>query len=403
MTALLVFSHLRWGFVYQRPQHLLSRLAKTFKVIVIEEPMRSDAPARLEAVAHGPNLELIVPHTPVEAPGFHDDQLSALQPLLDEHLRAQGIDDYIVWFYTPMALPLMANLTPRAIVYDCMDELSAFRHAPRQLRQRETALLKLAHLVLTGGPALYESKRNLHSNVHCLPSSVDSAHFAPEGLDPASQPARSVERLQGHLSRPRLGFYGVIDERFDIALLDALARARPAWQFVIVGPVVKIDPAELPRLPNVHWLGMQPYENLPYLAAGWDVCLMPFAMNESTRFISPTKTLEYMASGKPVVSTPVRDVVGLYGDVVRLASGAEGFLAACEQALTDRPAERAERARRMASVVRRSSWDAAAARVEVLLRQTLTATPPAHAPAAARGVLTSDPSRIAVNARLAAG
>ncbi|CAN5658790.1 hypothetical protein BH11PSE8_BH11PSE8_24220 [soil metagenome] len=373
MTSLIVFSHLRWGFVYQRPQHLLSRLSKHFHVLFVEEPIHAAGPARLECIAQGPNLDLLVPRTPVDAAGFHDDQLPVLQPLLANHLREHGIVDYVVWFYTPMALPLMTQLKPRAVVYDCMDELSAFKNAPRQLRQRETALFKLADLVLTGGPALYESKRSQHHNVHCLPSSVDAAHFAPPRLDAGSEAARRAGELQGHLPRPRLGFYGVIDERFDVALLRSVAQSHPEWQLVMVGPVVKIDPAELPSLPNVHWLGMQSYDTLPHLLAGWDVCLMPFALNESTRFISPTKTLEYMAAQKPVVSTPVHDVAWLYGDVVRLGDGARNFVLACEEALAESGAARQARMQEMSLLVNRSSWNGAADEVCRLLREALAA------------------------------
>ena len=367
MTRLIVFSHLRWGFVYQRPQHLISRLASRYQVLFVEEPVRSAGPARLERLVKGPNLEVLVPHTNVEAPGFHDDQLSVLKPLLSDFLRDHDIDDYLVWFYTPMALPLIAELHPRAVVYDCMDELAAFKDAPRQLRQRETALIKLADVMLAGGPALYESKRTLHDNLHCLPSSVNAAHFAPASLDPGSAEARRAEQLQGALASPCLGYYGVIDERLDVDLLHALAQARPDWEFVMVGPVVKIDPARLPVLPNIHWLGMQPYEMLPYLMERWDVCLMPFALNESTRFISPTKTLEYLAGEKPIVSTPVHDVVGLYGDVVSIASSADAFIAACEAALAESPAQRRERIERSLAVVRRSSWDRLADTVLTLL------------------------------------
>ena len=381
MPHLIVFSHLRWAFVYQRPQHLLSRLAHRHPVLAIEEPLYLDpgeGPARIDRIAKGPGVTVLVPRTPVAAPGFHDDQLSVLKPLLADYLQRHAIDDYLVWFYTPMALPLSSELRPRAVIYDCMDELSAFKDAPRQLRQRETALLKAADLVLTGGPALYEAKRRLHPSVHCLPSAVDAAHFSPAGLDTGSSAAHEAERLQGGLPRPRLGFFGVIDERLDVALVDALARAHADWQIVMVGPVVKIDPASLPQHPNLHWLGMQSYEALPHLMAGWDVCLMPFALNDATRFISPTKTLEYFAGEKPVVSTAVADVIALYGSAVRIASDHAGFIEACEAALAEAPAERAARRDAMAAIVLQASWDRAAARVQALIEAALET--PALAP-----------------------
>lgn len=367
MPDLIVFSHLRWDFVYQRPQHLLSRLARHFRVLVVEEPERGGGAPHFRRSVPCDNVEVLRPVTPVEAPGFHDDQLSVLQPLLAEHLRREAIEDYLAWFYTPMALPLLSQLRPRAIVYDCMDELSAFKDAPRQMRQRESALLKSADLVLTGGPSLYEAKRALHPSVHCLPSAVDAQHYAPAHLVPDPE----TEALQAGIPHPRLGFFGVIDERLDLDLLARLAEARPAWQIVMVGPVVKIDPARLPRRPNLHWLGGQPYRRLPQLVAGWDLCLLPFALNEATRFISPTKTLEYMAAEKPVVSTPVRDVADLYGDVVRIGGDAPAFIAACEEALAESAPQRAERLGAMRASVSRFSWDRTADTIHALISEAL--------------------------------
>jgi glycosyltransferase involved in cell wall biosynthesis len=204
-----------------------------------------------------------------------------------------------------------------------------------------------------------------------MPSSVDALHFSPARLDPASQPARDTAELHIGIDRPRLGFYGVIDERLDLALIEAVAEARPEWQLVMAGPVVKIDPETLPRRPNIHWLGMQPYERLPYLVAAWDVCLMPFALNESTRFISPTKTLEYLAGEKPVVSTAVHDVLVLYGDVVRIAHGPMEFVQACEETLDEPPARRGQREVESLAVVSSSSWDRTASSMVRLLEEAL--------------------------------
>ena len=383
MQTLIVFSHLRWDFVYQRPQHLLSRLAKHYRVIFFEEPIRGNQTPFLQRLAPCSNVEVLRPHTTVDAVGFHDDQLPELKHLLAEYLSDFSIDDYLVWFYTPMALPLLAELTPQAVIYDCMDELSAFKNAPRQMIQREKALLKRAQLVLTGGPSLYEAKRQLHQSVHCFPSAVDAEHFSPSGrsanrssLDVSSphvtMPVMSTlpspdrkrspfkedaERLHASIAHPRLGFFGVIDERFDAELITAVADAAPNWQFVMVGPVVKIDPASLPQRANVHWLGQQSYEVLPHLVAEWDVCLLPFARNESTRFISPTKTLEYMAGEKPIVSTPIHDVVSLYGDCVSVAATSGEFIAACALGLAETAEERQLRLERMRGHVSRCTWD----------------------------------------------
>ena len=375
MTHLVVFASMRWAFVYQRPQQLLSRLARHFRVLYVEEPRREDGPARLECSSPAPNVTVLTPLTPVDASGFHDDQIALLAPLLSEYLRANGVTDCIAWFYAPMALPLITQLHPRAVIYDCMDDVAGARDAPRQLRQRESALLKVAGLVLTAGPALFDVKRRLHANVHCLPSAVDVRLFAPSALDPGCAAAREARRLQQDLRSPRLGFYGVIDERIDTGLLAQLAHARPQWDFVMVGPIARIDPRSLPRHPNLHWLGLQPYALLPYLLAGWDVCLVPFALNDSTRFINPTKTLEYMAAEKPVVSTALADVVALHGEVVRVAYDTEGFVQACEDALNESGEARRRRLSEALSEVFRISWAASADTALRLIEQELRKLP----------------------------
>lgn len=361
METIIVFSHLRWDFVFQRPQQLLTRLAARHKVVFFEEPMPTDAEPYMAVTEPHPNVEVWRPHTRSAALGFHDEQLPYLKALLEKSLEAAKLDDYVAWFYTPMALPLAQDLSPRAIIYDCMDELSAFLNAPRQLLQRETALLKAADLVFTGGPSLYEAKKDRAANVYCFPSSVDAAHFS-RGRDGQSEAPE-----QAHLPHPRLGFFGVIDERLDVELLDALARARPDWQLVLVGPVVKIDPASLPRHANVHYFGQQDYARLPEFLAGWDVCLLPFARNAATRYISPTKTLEYMAAERPIVSTPITDVAQPYGDVVYLGGTADEFIAACGRALGAADAERRERSERMRAVLAQTSWDATAKAMRALI------------------------------------
>ncbi len=367
MQTLLVFSHLRWNFVYQRPQHLLSRLARHYRVVFVEEPMASEPgvsgtqDSYLETLHPAANIEVLRPHVSSSAVGFHDDHLPELRSLLSEFLRERHIQDYLVWFYTPMALPLANDLLPRAVVYDCMDELSAFKNAPRQLVQRENALYQQADLVLTGGPSLYESKRQRHHNVHCFASSVDAAHFAYATDDVDDHPA------QRSLPGPRLGYYGVIDERIDLGLIAALADAHPEWQIVMVGPVIKINPESLPQRPNIHWLGQQSYEDLPRLVSGWDLCLLPFALNEATRFISPTKTLEYMAAGRPAVSTRIQDVAEPYGHIVEIADTPQAFVQACEALLAESQAERAERLALMQGVVAGTSWDSTAAAIHGLM------------------------------------
>jgi glycosyltransferase involved in cell wall biosynthesis len=372
MHDLIVFSHLRWDFVFQRPQHLLSRLARTRRIFFVEEPVQAEGQPFFEVMNPCDGVQVLRPHTPIDAPGFHDKQIAALQVLLAAWLRAANVNDYAVWFYMPMALPLLAHLKPAAVVYDCMDELSAFAGAPRQMRQRESALIKAADVVFTGGPSLYEAKRDSHPNVHCLPSAVDARHYAPASQPVSTEVAQAVHALQAGIPGPRLGFFGVIDERMDLDLLAAVADARPDWQLVMVGPIVKIDPQQVPQRKNIHWLGKQTYDALPLLVKEWDVCLLPFALNEATRFISPTKTLEYMAAEKPVVSTAVRDVSVLYGDVVRVAQNADEFIAHCSAALAESAEEAVQRIEAMQGRVARYSWDNTAGEIEELLAQAIT-------------------------------
>ncbi len=364
---ILTFSHLRWDFVFQRPQHLLSRLAAKRRIIFFEEPVPCDESREpfLERSTPMHNVLVCRPHLPVSAGGFNDEQVPYLKILLKQLVEAEGLHDFLIWFYTPMALPLAQDLHPRAIVYDCMDELSAFMMAPPQLIQREAELLKVADLVFTGGPSLYQAKKDRHPDVHCFPSSVDAKHFAkanssvPEPEDQAALP------------HPRLGFFGVIDERLDLDLVNALALAYPEWQIVMVGPVVKIDPATLPRHPNIHYLGQQDYADLPAYVKGWDVCLLLFALNKATRFLSPTKTLEYMAAERLIVSTPIHDVAESYSDVVYIADTPATFIAACEQALAVTDKERTERIARMRAVLSRTSWQSTVNAMDELLTKTV--------------------------------
>ncbi|MCA1246524.1 glycosyltransferase [Massilia sp. MS-15] len=368
MPTLIVFCHLRWDFVFQRPQHLMTRLAEHYDILFVEEPVYSEGQAYLKKTAVAPNITVCQPHTAIHAPGFHDDQIPTLQTLLAD-LVPEGVQP-VVWFYTPMALPLLQGLHPSKIVYDCMDELAMFKNAPKQLLQRESALLNMADVVFTGGPSLYQSKRDRHANAHCFSSSVDARHFRQAQDCAISHPDQAA------IPHPRLGFYGVIDERLDVELVSKMADAHPEWQIVMVGPVVKIDPATLPKQPNVHYMGQRSYDQLPQFLAGWDVCLLPFAMNDSTKFISPTKVLEYMAAELPVVSTPITDVKVPYGDVVAVAETPEQFIAACERQLALGAGERQAMAKRMREVVAGTSWDLTAVRMHELIE---SAVPGRHA------------------------
>ena len=367
--TIVAFSHLRWNFVYQRPQHLLSRLAATHPVVFIEEPeLDAHGPPRWERSHPHPNVTVYRPRTPGLTPGFRGDQFPVLESLMAELSADLGSSHLLAWLYTPMALPLALALDPDAAVYDCMDELSLFQGAPPDLLAFEDQLLEYADLMFTGGPSLFRAKESRHPNVHCFPSSVDAQHFRLR--DPAGRRVSEAED-QAELPHPRLGFYGVIDERLDLEIVDRLTAAHPEWQIVLVGPVVKIDPARLPRKPNIHYLGQRSYEELPRYLAGWDVCLLPFARNDATKFISPTKTLEYMAAELPIVSTPITDVAEPYGSIVYLGDTPDEFVAACETALASSPEDRYSRAAQMRQVLAGTSWDVTVSAMEKLLNQVM--------------------------------
>jgi UDP-galactopyranose mutase len=357
---LVCFSHLRWDFVYQRPQHLLTRCARDRRVFFFEEPSFDDGP-RLEVRRNEEGVHVVVPHLPERVRGNRVEEEALLRALLASLFAEHRIREHALWYYTPMAVAWTRHLKPLAVVYDCMDELSAFKFAPAELREREAELFRRAHLVFTGGQSLYEAKRGKHPHVYAFPSGIDREHFG-RARELAEEPED-----QAQVPHPRLGFFGVVDERFDLELLGSLSRLRPDWHFVVIGPVVKIDADMLPRAANIHYLGGKSYKELPRYLAGWDVATLLFARNEHTRFISPTKTPEYLAAGKPVVSTSIRDVIRPYGELglVRIADDAEGFAAAAGE-LMGAGAD-ADWLARVDALLAQNTWDRTWARMSELI------------------------------------
>jgi len=325
LPDIVCLSHMRWDFVYQRPQHLMSRSACERRVFFVEEPVFGAAVPRLDISQRDCGVIVATPHLPGD---LDDAEIAAMEQtlLLGELFLERNISDYILWYYTPMAVAFTWRLEPLAIVYDCMDEPPAFKSAPQSLKQREAELLSCADVVFTGGYSLYEAKRHLHPNIHPFPSGVDLEHFRKarnKTVDPDDQAG---------IGRPRLGFYGVIDERVDQELLAGIADARPDWRLVMIGPVVNVDPAELARRPNIHYLGCKDYKDLPAYLSGWDIAMAPFARNESTTRISPAEIPEYLVAGVPTISTSIRDVEHPYGQqgLVKIADTPAEFVAAAE-------------------------------------------------------------------------
>lgn len=354
IDGLICVAHLRWNFVFQRPQHLMTRAARNHTVYYVEEPMfvEGEHTDRMDCTTDPSGVMVCVPM--ISAGLSADESQARTARLLAEMVKKEGLQRYALWVYTPMELPITAGLSPTLTIYDCMDELANFRNAPPALQQREQHLFRQADLVFTGGHRLWEAKRLQHPHAYPFPSSVDVPHFAQarQGQpDPADQ---------ANIPSPRLGFYGVLDERFDAALISELARSRPEWSIVLLGPVVKVAQEELPQESNVYYLGQKSYTELPAYLSHWDVALLPFARNEATEFISPTKTPEYLAAGVPVVSTRIHDVVRPYGDqdLLRLADDAQGFEEAIAAILDGRGHEtEVDRQARADDFLSHLSWD----------------------------------------------
>ena len=369
--GIVVFSHLRWGFVWQRPQQFLSRFAKKHKVLFVEEPffdLPAGAEPRLDFHKVMPNVTVICPH--LDASWNRSPKLPAL---LRKYTR-EGIDAVndsgefdkpLLWYYSPMdSAWSLGHFENRGVIYDCMDELSQFTGAPKTLVSNEARLMNFADVVFTGGYELGEKKRKLHPNVHTFGCGVDYSHFSK-----AADPEMRIPPDIDFMNRPVMGWFGVVDERVDYAMVGEMAKLRPAWSFAMVGPVVKVDPNLLPHSPNLFWLGGRDYQHLPNYCRAFDVNMMCFAINAATQFINPTKGLEYMATGKPIVSTPVRDVVRQWSEIVRLARTAEEFIAAAEDALRAGPSD--ERVRRGTELAKQSSWEVTVASMQSIIREAI--------------------------------
>ena len=358
---LICFSHLRWNFVYQRPQHLMSRFAKEQRVFFFEEPVY-DAPSQYNEIYEDPvsKVYVVTPHITSSV----TDANESLRHLLKLFMSAMQIDNFIAWYYTPLALAFTDDLKPALTVYDCMDELSMFKFASPAIKEWEAELFKRADLVFTGGVHLYEAKKSSHKRIYPFPSGIDIDHFM-EARDIMKDPVD-----QASIPKPRIGFYGVIDERFNIDLLEDVADRRKDWHFVIVGPVVKIDPITLPKNPNIHFTGIKDYKELPAYLSGWNVAMMPFALNDSTKYISPTKTPEFLAAGRPVVSTSIHDVVNPYGkkNFVRIADTPDEFIKAIEELLKF---EKQEWIKEVDAFLSTQSWDDIWKRMNDLMNQVL--------------------------------
>ena len=368
--TLLTIGHLRWDHVWQRPQQLMTRFARRARVIYVDpaEIAAADAPRIDEQPdSHGVRrLQPVFPVDLLDTPGHNYRELWL--KLLPTVLAEAG-SNTIVWVSSPLLSYLVAAALPhvRFAVYDCMDDLASFKDGSALMREREEQLLRQAELLFTGGLSMYEARKMRHPRAYCFPSGVDVAHFSRA----EDQATREPAAIAG-IPHPRLGYFGVLDERIDWPLIAQVAEQRPDWHWLLVGPTAKVRPEDLPQAPNIHYLGQQQYTDLPAYLKGFDIATMPFALNEATRFISPTKTPEYLAGGKSVVSSSVPDVAARYGNIVYLADGPDAWIAAVESALAAAPAERAARNARAIPLLEQSSWDGVVDRMWELIAGRLT-------------------------------
>ncbi|WP_224018575.1 glycosyltransferase [Ferruginibacter albus] len=361
---LICFCHLRWNFVFQRPQHLISRFAKSYRVFYIEEPIFSKDNDSYTIKITEQNVLVVTLNLKEDSGDINNRQ----RKLIDHLFKTQAINKYMFWYYSPMFLPITRHLNPELTIYDCMDELSCFKFAPAEIKKLETELLKKAEIVFTGGHSLYEAKKHHHHNIYPFPSSIDKAHFAKARNSKIIDPFD-----QKNIPYPRIGFCGVIDERFDIELIRTVAQKKPDWQIVLIGPVVKIDSLTLPVAANIHYLGAKQYQELPSYIKGWQLTMIPFAINEATKYISPTKTPEYLAAGKPVISTAIKDVVHPYGTnkLVHIIKQADDFIAIAEKQFTMKPQDLNIWLHEVDVFLANNSWDKTWNDIHSLVKQTL--------------------------------
>ncbi|KAF2514877.1 glycosyltransferase [Flavobacterium foetidum] len=347
---MIVFSHLRWKFVFQRPQHLIIRMAQNIKVLFVEEPLRNHQDDKQGTLTEiNENLHILQPNV---------DHIEDIAVVLPAFVSNRNIS--LAWFYSPAFCPLLSVFQFDTIIYDCMDELTLFKGAPPQLIEQEKYLMANANIIFTGGKSLYESKKQLHSNVYCFPSSVDQEHFAK------AQSNISVPVDIGDLPTPIVGYYGVIDERIDLELIAATANKLPDVSFVMIGPMAKIEESELPKSSNIYYLGMKCYNELPCYLKAFDVAMMPFALNDATKFISPTKTLEYMAAKKPIISTKITDVVRDYSECLNLVDNADEFVEAIRNFINKNTDN--EWKEQYEEILERTSWDRTADQMKSIIK-----------------------------------
>lgn len=339
----------------------MTRLTRQFQVAYVDPPQLDTAISapELRELRVDQGVRVVQPFFPAEQAATPEGYWAAWYNLLPQVLHS-GAGPVVLWVSSPYADGLVERAKPsiQLCVYDCMDDLASFKDGTPEMRVREQNLLSLADLVFTGGYSMYTARKDLHPHVICFPSGVDVEHYRQ-----VQNEATPIAAACATIPQPQLGYFGVLDERIDWALIADAAAQRPEWHWVLVGPTAKIDPAALPHAANIHYMGKQAYADLPSYLKSFAIATMPFALNEATRFISPTKTLEYLAGGKPVISSSVPDVVAFYRDIVTIADGSAAWISAITELLQADPAERRARNERAEPLLQAQTWDAIASRM----------------------------------------
>jgi glycosyltransferase involved in cell wall biosynthesis len=287
-------------------------------------------------------------------------------------LAAQGIEDAVLWVYHPGYGNAVARIPHSLILYDCVDEYTAFpefRRCKDWIAERERSLCEVANVVSCTAPALYEAKRKLApERTHFVHNVGDAEHFAK-----AMDPALPVPADIAGLPRPIIGFVGAVsDYKLNLEWLLQLSQARPNYSIVLIGPTGVSDPStdvgKLSRQPNVHLLGHRAYAELPSYVKGFDLAVIPYRLNDYTQAVFPIKFFELLASGRPLVISPLPAVKD-YWHAAHVADSADAFIAACDAALRS-DNEEAKQAR--LKLARENSWDS---RVQKLLNLVEAARP----------------------------
>ncbi|MBN1593755.1 MAG: glycosyltransferase [Candidatus Coatesbacteria bacterium] len=345
--------------LWQRPQQIAVRIANRHPVLYVWPRYASELARRKSKSEFTPSdgakgVHLLAPLLlPFERAikGIYRINLKTISSLISAALPRIDADGRpVLWFYAPRFAPIIDSLDHAAVVYDIMDEHSAFGFARRETMELERRLLESADVVFAGTNALAERKAEFAPDIKYYPCGVEFDHFSSALGGSLPVPA-ALSEVEG----PVIGYFGAVDDRLDFDMIFAVARAYPEWNFLLAGPWLSSrQRSELETTGNIILPGLVDYSELPAYLARFDVAILPFVLNKLTLHIHPTKALEYLASRTPVISTAIPDVVKFYSGIIDIVSTADEFASAVERALEKPNEDAIERGFELA---RSSSWE----------------------------------------------